>query len=33
MISKPKGTVDLIDKKARTWKYVEEVIRFCNGKI
>ena len=26
MISKPKGTVDLIDKKARTWKYVEEVI-------
>ena len=26
MISKPKGTVDLTDKLARTWKYVEEVI-------
>ena len=26
MISKPKGTVDLTDKKARCWKYVEEVI-------
>ena len=26
MISKPKGTVDLTDKRARTWKYVEEVI-------
>ena len=26
MISKPKGTVDLTDKRARVWKYVEEVI-------
>ena len=26
MISKPKGTVDLTDEKARCWKYVEEVI-------
>ncbi len=26
MINKPKGTVDLTDRKARIWKYVEEVI-------
>ena len=26
MISKPKGTVDITDKRARVWKYVEEVI-------
>ncbi len=26
MINKPKGTVDLTDKEARVWKYVEEVI-------
>ena len=32
MISKPKGTVDLTDKLARTWKYVEEVIDSCMEK-
>ena len=26
MISKPKGTVDIKDKEAKVWKYVEEVI-------
>lgn len=32
MISKPKGTVDLTDKLARTWKYVEEIIDSCMEK-
>ncbi len=26
MITKPKGTIDLLGKKAKVWKYVEEVI-------